>query len=313
MRLSNVKMYLCVSASLLLLGSTANAATLWVNCGASSGLTSINAALKALQSSESRGPANINVSGACHENILVQHMNDVTLKAVNGASITDATNGAADVIDVDQSLNFTLSGFTITGGYDGVSCYGESHCRLIDNTIQGAASDGVGVYTLAWARVEGGVLQNNRWTGLLVVRGDAVANGVKIQGNFAGIDIEDGARVNLSGPLVVTGNKGSGILVVGNSTVACFRCTSTANGADGIRLQLGGAATIYSYGQPATISGNKESGVSLGDLSKAYFQGNAGPSVTGNGLTDIACNSATSATIGARAAVSDASHTTCSN
>jgi hypothetical protein len=313
MRALNRKTFLYAVGWLLLMGSTAQAGSLWVTCGAKSGLNSIGAALKTLQSSESEGPTTINVSGACQENILIQRLNGVTIKTSTGASITDATNGASDVIDVDQSLNFTLSGFTITGGYDGVSCYGESHCRLIGNTIQGAASDGVGVYSLAWARVEGGVLQNNRWTGLLVYRGDANANGVTIKGNFAGIDIEDGARVTVNGPSVITGNKGSGILVVGNSTVACNRCTSTANGADGIRLQLGGAAAIYSYGQPATISGNKESGVSLGDLSKAYFAGNAGPSVTGNGLTDIACNSATAATIGAKAAVSDPSHTTCSN
>ncbi|MGB8692284.1 MAG: hypothetical protein WCD08_02095, partial [Steroidobacteraceae bacterium] len=47
--------YVCVPALLLLMGTTANATTLWVNCGARSGLTSINAALKTLKGPESAG------------------------------------------------------------------------------------------------------------------------------------------------------------------------------------------------------------------------------------------------------------------
>ena len=43
------------------------AGTLWVNCGGKSGLTTIGAALKALQ--YSAGPATITVAGACKENV----------------------------------------------------------------------------------------------------------------------------------------------------------------------------------------------------------------------------------------------------
>ena len=89
---------------------------------------SINAAIKALQSfEESQGPNTINVSGACHENILIKNMDRLTLNAVNGASITDASNGNSDVIAVDNSLGFTLTGFTITGGVDAVDCEYGSH------------------------------------------------------------------------------------------------------------------------------------------------------------------------------------------
>ena len=106
----------CVSALLLLLGSTANAATLWVNCGARSGLTSINAALKALQYSESRGSATINVSGVCKENVVIQSLDRLTLTAVNGASVSDASGGKLDVISIFDSRDVAINGFAIGAG-----------------------------------------------------------------------------------------------------------------------------------------------------------------------------------------------------
>ena len=41
-------------------------------------------------------------------------MDRLTLNAINGASITDASNGTHEVIDVVNSHSFTLTGFTIT-------------------------------------------------------------------------------------------------------------------------------------------------------------------------------------------------------
>jgi hypothetical protein len=66
---------LCLMALLLMSTGTVNAATLYVNCAGKTGLTSIGAALKALQYSEGHGPSTINVSGACHENIGKNRLN----------------------------------------------------------------------------------------------------------------------------------------------------------------------------------------------------------------------------------------------
>src|SRR5262245_51809805 len=77
----------CVPLVLLLSASTVAAATLSVNCGGKVGLTSIGAALKAVQFA---GPSTIKVSGACHENIVIQSLDRLTLNAAPGASITDA-------------------------------------------------------------------------------------------------------------------------------------------------------------------------------------------------------------------------------
>src|SRR5260370_646610 len=140
--------YVCVPALLLFLGSAAQAATLWVHCGATKGLSSITAALKVLHSSEeSPGPSTINVSGACNENIVIQSMDRLTLNAVNGASITDASGGNLDVIQILDSRSVSVNNFTINGsagGASGINCLDGSLCRLNANTIQGAA-DGFGV------------------------------------------------------------------------------------------------------------------------------------------------------------------------
>src|SRR5437667_12849137 len=105
MQAFNFKKQLCAIALLLLssVGASVQAATLSVHCGATSGLTSINAAFKALQSFESERPNTINVSGACHENVVIQSMDRLTLNAVNGASVTDASGGSLDVILIGDS------------------------------------------------------------------------------------------------------------------------------------------------------------------------------------------------------------------
>lgn len=325
MRAFNFKKQLCALTLLVLtsVGASVQAATLSVNCGGKYGLTSINAAIKALQSfEESHGPNTINVSGACHENILIKNMDRLTLNAVNGASITDASNGNSDVIDVDNSLGFTLTGFTITGGGtgggDGVTCEYGSHCLLNQNTIQGAAN-AVGIYPLTTAKIDGGTLQNSG-NGLLV-RGDVIAAGVTIQGNANGVVVQDGGRLlfRVSGSddgvafamqSVSRNNQQQGILAIRSATVVCRGCNVSGNGADGVHLDLAATATFGGFAA-GTVTGNTGSGVSVGDLANATFIGTT--SVTGNGQPEIACNAPTAVTRGAIAAAGGAANTNCAN
>ena len=88
--------------SLVILPVVAQAATLHVNCDANKGLTRIQ---KAINQAGSEGPSTIVVSGSCKENVTIQSMDNLTLTAQNGASITDASNGTLDVMDVaDKEL-----------------------------------------------------------------------------------------------------------------------------------------------------------------------------------------------------------------
>ncbi len=328
MSIFNSKRYLMVSALLLLLGSAAQAGTLWVNCGGKGGLNSIGAALKLLQSPFAVGVNTINVSGACHENILINNMDLLTIAGSNGASITDASGGAADVVDIRNS-HVTISGMTIDGlsgvNNDAVDCEQASLCRLIGNTIQGDA-DVVGVYNLSSAYIVGGVIQNGTSDGIFA-QGDVVAAGVAIQGNPVGVIVRNGSRtrVRVADPafdpiLAVTAttvaNNSAGILVSQGAEFSCTGCIVENNTGDGIHIDVSAAATIQAttLGNgstiPPVVTRNSGSGVYLGDLSSATFKGTS--TVTGNGSPDISCNSPTSVTRGALAAAG-AAHTNCTN
>jgi hypothetical protein len=78
---------LCFPLLLFMAASTVKATTLYVNCGGKAGLTTIGTALKALQYSEGHAPSTINVSGAYHENVVIQSLERVTLNAINGGSV----------------------------------------------------------------------------------------------------------------------------------------------------------------------------------------------------------------------------------
>src|SRR5277367_4319976 len=184
--------YVFASVVLLSVGSVAQALTLSVNCGSKEGFTSIGAALKALQGPLASLSNTINVSGACRENVLIQNTDRLTLNAVNGASITDASDGTREVIDVEHSAGFTLNGFTITAtcpsscmsgpGADAIDCYQGADCLLINNTISGAGNGaGIGVYPVSKVIVQGGSLQNNYFGLFTNDSGEMFVMGVTVQ------------------------------------------------------------------------------------------------------------------------------------
>jgi len=289
---------LCVSAA-------AQAGTLYVHCGASVGLNSIGAALKALNSPEERGPSTINVSGACNENVVIQSLDRLTLNATPGASINDASGGNLHVIEVLDSRDVSINNFTISGGDMGVTCEDRSLCRLNGNTIQGANFTGVGVF-FSQADVNGGLLQNNV-TGLSVFNGsEAKAQGVTIKNNGNGIELRAHAFLNTNS--VVTANSAAGIFATHNSTVNCVGCQLTSNGDHGLILRRNSTARIYAG---AAITGNA-GGVLLSEESSAYFPNGSGDNVTGNvGGLDVACGASATTAKGARTNIGGGS-TNCS-
>jgi len=294
MQAFNFKKQLCAIALLLLIGAgvSAHAATFSVSCGGASGLTSINAAIKLLQNNQSMQPATVNVSGACHENIVVQSIDRLTLNAVNGASITDASNNTLDVIDVIDSRDVTITGFTINGGSNGsgIACFAGSLCLLTNDTVQGASA-GIGVFSLGQARVHGVKLLNND-LGLQVNHGGTVIGDATMQGNNRGIHMVLGAVLNIAAN--ITGSHELGIFATTSATLDCQACVITNNAAGGVLLQDGSNAR---FTDGFTITGNGGPGVALNELASALFGSGI---VTGNGGgLDVACNSPTSGTSGA--------------
>src|SRR5271166_186429 len=319
MKVFNCRHYIAAFGLLLLMGSTAHAITLNVNCGGKAGLSSIGAALKVLQFPLFPGPNTINVSGACYENILIQNMDRLTLNALNGASITDVSDGTHEVIDVQTSTGFTLNGFTLNAtcpsscmngpGADAISCYQGAECLLINNTMTGAGNGaGIGVYPLSKVIVQGGTVENN-YDGLFTNdSGEMMVMGVTVQHNLYGVFLNHGGSVAIHvgadgvTPSIITNNTQQGVFVDMGGTVSVHAPSSvTNNGADGIYLALG--SKLFVGGGPEgviSITGNAGSGVNLNDVSIAQFGGDA--HVTGNAGTNIACNAATVVTAGAIAA-----------
>jgi Right handed beta helix region len=332
--------YLAASILLLSVGSVVQALTLNVYCdskvgfsGIKEGFPSINAALRVIQGPLAAVPNTINVSGACHENVLIQNIDRLTLTTLNGASITDASYGTREVIDVEHSAGFTLNGFTVTAacpstcmsgaGADAISCYVGADCLLINNTISGAGNGaGIGVYPLSKVIVQGGTLRNNYFGLFTNDSGQLFVMGATIENNLYGVFLNHGGSVSIHvgtdnvTPTLITNNTQQGIFTNLGGTVSVHAPAEvTNNGADGVYLALG--SRLYAGGGGSgtiSITGNAGSGVNLNDVSIAQFGGDA--HVTGNASPNIACNAATVLTVGAVAAaggIAGLPYTNCAN
>jgi hypothetical protein len=300
MQAFNFKKPLCAIALLLLIsvGASVQAATLSVSCGGNYGLTSINGALRALQSSEdSHGrPATVNVSGTCHENVVIQSMDRLTLNAVNGASVTDASGGTLDVISISDSRDVAINGFTINGGAgtgNGVSCNEYSLCRLSGNVIQGAGNGGFAVFGASQATLDGDTLQNNGFAGLVIRTGSGVRSLRPFTSRENGQGINMGRKALAAIGAVVENNSDAGVVVQEQSTLD-FSGSISGNKSRGADVREGSVARFVT----ATISGNAAEGVLVHDLSMVSFNG---ATVTGNrGGTDVVCTPQFAATRGTR-------------
>src|SRR5438876_493400 len=151
MQAFNFKKQLCAIALLLLssVGASVQAATLSVHCGATSGLTSINAAFKALQSFESERPNTINVSGACHENVvIIQNNRNRIVAQLHSFLNTNATivdNGPGGGVFLNHNSTLNCSGCRISGnGGIGLIVRRDSSARFSEGyVITGNAGGGV--------------------------------------------------------------------------------------------------------------------------------------------------------------------------
>jgi hypothetical protein len=276
--------------------TTVRATTLSVNCAAKEGLHSIGAALKVLQNGEGHEPSTINVSGACHENVVIQSVDRLTLNAVNGASVSDASGGKLDVIAVYDSRDVAINGFAINAGPDGVSgangisCNDWSACRLALNVVQGAGGAGFAVYQASEATVDGDTFQNNG-IGLIANSGTKVRAGGQgrpfiSRNNGQGLHLTRLSFAFINA--VIENNSDKGAVVTFHSTLELADGSISRNGGIGVYVGESSAARLS-----GAITGNGGPGVQIQDLSMVTFGG----TITGNGGgTDVVCNPQYSAT-----------------
>jgi Right handed beta helix region len=278
----------------------AHALTLHVNCGQQTGLTTIGAAIKVVQSFEESRPVTVLIGGQCRENVVIRGIDRLTLTGVNGASISDASGGKLDVIYVQDSRDVSINAFTINAGADGVSgsngvnCDDVSVCRLSHNVIQGAL-DGFGflVNGEAVGRLNGDILQGN-FAGVGVFTSSKVTGDSFTARNNTdfGIEVERGEAIFNN--CTIEMNSADGAFVRGRALFHSNGCSFSKNGRDGIRV----LHSSFTRVRTAIVTANAGAGVFLQDLSMAHFDPPS--TVTGNhGGTDVVCGPQYTATRGA--------------
>jgi hypothetical protein len=276
---------------------TAQAANVTVNCDNKETIH------KALKKVNPGGPNTITVSGSCKDNLVIDGFDRLTLVTSNGASISDASGGTLAVVFVHDSQSFTLQGFTINGGNDGVACVGASVCYLRGNTIQSSAGqEGVGVGGGSRAILVGNTIQNNTQRGLTVNgAGQVFSNSDTFSGNTSAAIVANSGTYFTADLSSMTNNGADGsaaIIVTDHSGARLISCTISGNKGDGVNVQRGSEARFDAYDGPGSITANAGVGVGVRDLSFALFTG--GTTITGNlAGTDVLCSPQFPATRGA--------------
>ena len=288
-----------VYLSLAFLPLITQAANLQVRCNGRD-RSKISSALKLLNPI---GPNTLTVSGTCHENVVIQGFDRLTLIATPGTSINDASGGTAFVLDISDSQRVTVQSFMVNGGAEGVVCENFSLCQLSGNTVQGSSDSGVSVLH-SRASLQGDIIQNNAGVGLAVGQfADVTASGVTLQGNQgeAGAD-ERGHSTLTASNTTAQNNTFGGMFAIDNSTIILFGGTITNNGGNGITVSAASLVrfTVVPAARISVVTNNFGSGVEVDDLSFARFT--SGQMISGNNLSgggfDVTCRPQFSATRG---------------
>jgi len=280
--------------------SHAHAGTINVNCGGHEGYTSINAAIRALASYETRGANVINVRGVCNENVVFKGVGHITLDGGNDATIVDLTGGTTSAILIDSSQEIAINNLTASGtgqgsgDWDVIDCQNGSICRFANVTVQNGSQNagGIGVWSGSYMYITGGAAQNNKaWAGIIAGNGGrGLVSGMVSRGNWEGAASFHGSYLQLVN-VSLTGNAAMGMEVYNAASAVCNTCTITGNGAatgaDGVNVRHSSSVSLV--GQ-TTVTGNGGAGVSLTKLSSLVFDSGT-PSVKGNlGAADVLCN-----------------------
>jgi len=225
---------------------------------------------------------------------------DLTLSGVWGADNTtiDGRDGGGDTLYVHNSPNFTVEGFTVTGGTNvdeknlelenggvtdrtlgnGISIYNSDNATVRDNTVSGNAWHGIHLIAGGFNEVTGNTANKNGIAGIFVFSGDNVtvtcntANG----NGLAGIGVSSDGNATVTGNTAnENGGFGIGVWPDGNATVTGN--TANENGGFGIEVLSVGDATVTGN----TANGNGGFGIGVLSVGNATVTGNT---ANGNGV-----------------------------
>jgi hypothetical protein len=240
----------------------------------------------------------VTVSGSCHENILIQGFDRLTLITTTGATINDASGGQSAVVHIEDSSSVNLEGFTIRGGADGVLCDTASVCSLTGNTVEGSTGqEGVGAFAGSKVFLYHNTIQNNSQRAVTVANNSRVGSEYdtyKENGDVGVFAIAGASFITIGS--IIQNNGNDGIVVTDHSTARLISVTISGNAGNGATLENAAEARF----EAMTVTANGGSGVLVRDLSFGFFS--VGTSIMGNlGGTDVVCAPQFSATRGALA------------
>ena len=223
------------------------------------------------------------VTGTCSENVLVRNEKQRITISGSGASV-NGPNAASPTFNI-RGKGIVLTGFTITGGRDGVQINRGSNAVVQGNIIQGTGRHGILVDQLAFGVITLNTIQNNLNGSGIVVSENSIAR----------IGFNNDSDVSAS-PNTIQGNGRGGIVVsrtssariVGNNILSNTGGIDVGHGIQVIRLSQADIAdnTINSNAGSAVYTA-QNGGVNLGEDNPTTFfdDPNQTTSInTGNGV-----------------------------
>jgi hypothetical protein len=266
-----------------------------VECGnAKAVLHSIAAALKLVVNFV---PTTLLISGTCHENVVIQALNNATLQGNPTATIDGGGDPNVGTVAIVGSLNISLNNLTLTGGGQGVGCLGVSYCLLNQVTVEKSLGDGGDVQAAARLEIFDSVIQDNGGVGLGIAGVGAFFGGT-ISGNGSdGVLLRNAGFFaanpgNVTPTVSIENNAGNGIRTTLHNTINLNSTIIAGNSGDGVTLQIGSAMNMLD----SRITSNIGHQVRIGDLSVARFSGFQSNTITGTNSPDVVCDPQYSAT-----------------
>ena len=234
-------------ALVFLLPSLAVAASISVNCNAGD---TIKGALPKLKPGDK-----LVVSGTCVENVAVGgasapngQFDGITLDGQGTATIS-GPDSSTNTLELWSVRNFTIKGFRITGGRDGIVVNAGQVVGIENNTIEQVGRHGISVQRgTTLAHVKNSVIQNNPGNGIVVNEASYVRIGF-------GSVVE--ATEGDTGANTIQGNGGEGVRLQRASMARILLNTIRNNGSNGVLVEKLSYAEIASN----IIEGNAQDGV----------------------------------------------------
>ena len=220
------------------------AATQSVNCDAGG---KIGDALKTLMPGDT-----LQVSGTCAENVDISNLtgqfDGITLDGQGTATIS-GPDSSRSTLQITGVRNFTVKGFRVTKGRDGIVVNASQLIAIDNNTIEQTGRHGLQIQrATTMAHVKNSVIQNNPQNGIVVNE----ASYVRI-GFGSAVEATEGD----TGPNTIQGNRGEGIRIQRASMARIYLNTIKNNGQNGVNVEKMSYAEIASN----TIEGNAQDGV----------------------------------------------------